>query len=67
MEKVIISLKSAQDKGDDPYSLDKSKSAYHDSLDVLRVPSVALNSREIKRHFYHGDNLDIGLVVFEYE
>ena len=29
MEEVIISLKSAQNKGDDPYALDKTKSTYH--------------------------------------
>jgi hypothetical protein len=32
MEEVIISLKSAQNKSNDPYALDKSKSAYHDTL-----------------------------------
>jgi hypothetical protein len=36
MEEVIISLKSAQNKGSDPYTLDKTKSAYHDTLDSLR-------------------------------
>jgi hypothetical protein len=37
MEKVIISLKSAQDKGDNPYSMNKTKSAYHDSLVSIRL------------------------------
>lgn len=37
MEEVIISLKSAQNKGNDPYALDKTKSAYHDLLDALRL------------------------------
>jgi hypothetical protein len=37
MEEVIISLKSAQNKGNNPYSLDKNTSAYHDLLDALRL------------------------------
>jgi hypothetical protein len=36
-EDVFVALKSAQNKGDDPYALDKAKSAYHDSLDALRL------------------------------
>ena len=36
-EEVIIALKSAQNKGNDPYALDKTKSAYHDTLDALRL------------------------------
>ena len=42
MEEIIISLKITQNKENDPYSLDKSKSAYHDSLDVLRLSLCCL-------------------------
>lgn len=36
-EDVIIALKSAQNKGDNPYSLDKTRSAQHDTFDALRL------------------------------
>jgi len=45
-EEVIISLKSAQNKGNDPYALDKSKSAYHDTLDALRLAVSALKGSD---------------------
>ena len=44
-EYVFIALKSAQNKGDDPYSLDKTKSAYHDTLDVLRLSLCYMRSK----------------------
>lgn len=37
MEEVIISLKSAKNKLNQPYSLDKTNSAFHDTLDALRL------------------------------
>jgi hypothetical protein len=44
-EEVIIALKSAQNKVDNPYSLDKSRSAYHDSLDALRLALSCMKAR----------------------
>lgn len=41
---VIISLKSAQNKGNDPYALDKCKSAYHDTLDAPRLSLCCIRS-----------------------
>jgi hypothetical protein len=35
-EELIVSLKSAKNKPNNPYSLDKTRSAYHDTLDALR-------------------------------
>lgn len=43
-EEVIISLKSAQNKANDPYALDKTKSAYHDTLDALRLSLCGMRS-----------------------
>lgn len=43
-EDIIISLKSAQNKGDNPYSLDKIKSAHHDSLDALKLALSCMRS-----------------------
>jgi len=45
MEEVIISLKSVQNKSNDPYALDKTKSAYHDSLDALQLSLCSLRSK----------------------
>jgi hypothetical protein len=36
-EDIFAALKSAQNKGDDPYSLDKTKSSNHDTLDALHL------------------------------
>lgn len=36
IEHVITDLKLAQNKGDDPWSLDKARSANHDTLNALR-------------------------------
>ena len=35
-EEVIIAL-SAQNKGDNPYSMNKTKLVYHDTLDSIRL------------------------------
>ena len=32
----MLTLKSAQNKGDDPWTLDKARSANHDALNALR-------------------------------
>jgi hypothetical protein len=40
-EEVIISFISAQNKGNDAYSLNKEKLAYHDTLDSSRLGSVS--------------------------
>ena len=37
MEELTVSLKSAKNKPNNPYSLDKDSSAYHDQLDALRL------------------------------
>jgi hypothetical protein len=43
-EELIISLKSAKNKPNNPYSLDKNTSAYHDILDALRLSLCCLRS-----------------------
>jgi hypothetical protein len=42
MEQVITSLKSAKNKPNYPYSLDKQNSSYHDTLDALRLSLCSL-------------------------
>jgi hypothetical protein len=37
MEQVTIALKSAKNKPNNPYSLDKAMSAYNDHIDALRL------------------------------
>ena len=49
MEEVIISLKSAKNKPNQPYSLDKQTSAFHDTLDALRL---SLCGMELKTWAY---------------
>jgi hypothetical protein len=44
LEEVIIALKSAQNKGDNPYTLDKNRSANHDSLDALRLALACMKT-----------------------
>jgi hypothetical protein len=39
---VIICLKSAKNKPNNPYSLDKQNSSYHDTLDALRLSLCSL-------------------------
>lgn len=43
-EDIFVALKSAQNKGDDPYSLDKTKSSNHDILDALRLSLCSLKN-----------------------
>ena len=43
-EDIIIALKSAQNKGNDAYSLDKTCSANHDTLDALRLALCCLKN-----------------------
>ena len=44
-EELIVSLKSAQNKGNNPYSLDKNTSAYHDLLDAPRLALCCMRSK----------------------
>lgn len=43
-EQVIISLKLAKNKPNNPYSLDKQNSAHHDTLNALRLSQCCLRS-----------------------
>jgi hypothetical protein len=43
-EQVIISLKLAKNKPNNPYSLDKQNSAHHDTLNTLRLSQCCLRS-----------------------
>lgn len=42
MQEVIVSLKSAKNRPTNPYSLDNNTSAYHDTLDALRLSLCSL-------------------------
>lgn len=44
-EDVIISLKSAQNKGTDPYALDETKPSYHDTLNSLRLDLCCMRQK----------------------
>ena len=45
LEEVITSLKSAKNKPNNPYSLDKSVSAFHDTSDALRLSLCCMRSK----------------------
>jgi hypothetical protein len=49
MEDIIISLKAAKNKLKQPYSLDKQKSAFDDSLDALRLVLCLYEIKELKQ------------------
>ena len=49
MEELIVSLKSAKNKPNNPYSLDKSKSAFDDSLDALRLALCCMELKNVKK------------------
>jgi hypothetical protein len=42
---VIIALKSTMNKPNNPYSLDKNTSAYHNILDALRLVLCCMKSK----------------------
>jgi len=44
-EELIVSLKSAKNKPNNPYSLDKNTSAYHDLLDALSSSLCCMRSK----------------------
>jgi hypothetical protein len=47
MEELIVSLKSAKNKPNNPYSLDKNTSAHHDTLDALRLTLSCMKERRM--------------------